>query len=69
MSSGRPKIYNTDEERLDAKRKRAREWAYKFRKSETYQERISKMNQEEYIEFLKRENERKKLKRNILKKN
>lgn len=52
--------YATPEERLEADRKRKREWARRNRKnkpSETYIERVSKMTEDEYSSFLKRQQE------------
>jgi hypothetical protein len=54
MSRGRPPKYFTDEERLEAKRARAREWKRrnKDRITEpTYAEKIANMTMEEYVAF------------------
>ena len=67
MRIGRPKIYMSEEDKLAAKRKRAREWAKRNRKPETYQEKIDKMSQEEYVLFLEREKLRKREQRKRLK--
>jgi hypothetical protein len=51
--------YTTPEEKLEADRKRKREWA-RMNKDKvnklTYAERVAKMTMEEYVAFLKRRN-------------
>lgn len=49
------KKYETDEERIEARRKQQREWIRKRRqvvKRETYAESIAKMTEEQYRAFL-----------------
>uniref|UniRef100_A0A6C0JTF2 Uncharacterized protein n=1 Tax=viral metagenome TaxID=1070528 RepID=A0A6C0JTF2_9ZZZZ len=55
--AGRPVKYHTEEEKLEAKRARAREWKRNNKdriKTPTYAEMTSKMNLEQYIDFRKR---------------
>lgn len=54
----RKKKYNTPEEKLEADRRRKREWARKNRIIPTYAEMIAKMTTDEYKAFLKKRAER-----------
>ena len=52
--------YTTAEEKLEADRKRKRDWARRNKdivKRKTYRELIDHMTMEEYVAFLKRQNE------------
>jgi len=61
MPKGRPKKYLTPEDKLEADRKRKREWASKNRKTITYAERIAKMTSEQYAKFLEKERIKKRI--------
>lgn len=56
----RKKKYNTPEEKLEADRRRKREWARRNKDNVirlSYDEIIAKMTEEEYVSFLKRKSE------------
>jgi hypothetical protein len=61
MPKGRPKKYLTPEDKLEADRKRKREWASKNKKKITYAERIEKMTPEQYARFLEKERIKKRM--------